>query len=658
MKVSYTWLQEYFKEKLPPAQELAQLFTMYAFEVESVEKKDSDHIFDVKILPNRAHDCLSHRGIAREIGTLLSLKLLAEQKEHSHTSYKSSSCVIETEKKELSNRQSAAIIRGVSVKKSPAWLAHRLEALGQKSINNIVDATNYVMFSIGQPIHAFDLAHIHQKDGIYRLVIRDSKEGEVLEVLGGQECTLPQGVILISDENVGRDAILDISGILGSTRTEVTEKTTDLLILSANFNPVKIRTAAKKLGLRTEASVRFENGITTELTMEGLQDVCRLIVDIAGGNIEAIVDIQNTPYEERTITLAFSDIEALLGFSIERKQITSILRKIGCTVHEDGENCKVTVPAGRLDMAIKEDVIEEIGRVYGFFNVPPREPKMHTQKVVQSPQTICVESVARALVDDGFDEVYTYTFRDKGYVELQNPIARDKNFFRQTLITGIQESLVLNTHNALLLGLYDAVKIFEIGTVCSGEGEYTALCIGIVPVKKVKNTDEFIDSMCVEAIEAVGRALGITIENKKHNNGVWEINLSECFKRAPATDKIGHVLTSPTDVDQKYTVGEYVKYKKISPYPFMLRDIAIFVPEGVSDSDVSDLITKEGGELLVSQTLFNIFNKTTPDGVSKTSYAYKLVFQSQERTLSNDEITIIMQKVTNAMNSKDGWQVR
>ncbi|MFO0718412.1 MAG: phenylalanine--tRNA ligase subunit beta [Candidatus Paceibacterota bacterium] len=654
MKVSYNWLQKYFNKKLPEPSDLSDLLTMNSFEVESVEKYEGgdsvDFVFDIKILPNRAHDCLSHRGVAKEISALLGYPLkIEETKDDLSTSFVSGAIGINILDENLCRRYSAIVMKDISVGPSPQWLIDFLHAIGQKSINNIVDSANYVMFSLGQPLHVFDLDKLVEKNGVYRILVRNSKDKEKMLALDGKTYGLPTNTLVITDENCKDNKILGIAGIKGGAHAEISSGTKNILIESANFDPIKIRATAKALGLRTDASVRFENDIAPDFTVMALQDVSALISELAGGNVTALVDNHHIKDVSRTLDLHFSDIENVLGFSIEPEKIANILISIGCVVEKKENLFSVALPFERLDLVIKEDLIEEIGRLYGYLNISPIEPKKFKGGVHIEKNIFYVDTVRAVLIDCGFSEVYTYSFRNNGKRELENPLASDKKYLRANLTDGLKESLVLNVHNAPLLGLQDFVKIFEIGHVFSVDGEYLHLGFSIAPVKKIKNADavvkDMLDSVCI----ALEKELGVEISNKIYSSHGIEINLNNIFDtlKDPKHKKI------IPEKSEKQT-----RYKKISPYPFVLRDIAVFVPEDVSAVEVIAVIVENASDLLVQSSLFDVFTKKLEDGTSKTSYAYNLVFQSQEKTLSDDEVNMIMEKVTNELNAKKGWQVR
>ncbi len=668
MKLSYNWLCKYVAlDGYQSPSEVAQLLTGHSFEVESVEAVDQgrDYVFDVSVLPNRAHDCLSHRGIAQEIAALLGTRVSLPQ--HDTTATITNSLLsASVDDATLCPRYSAAVIQGVSVGPSPQWLVELLTAIGQKSINNIVDATNYVMFALGQPLHAFDCAQLIAREGVgsttYSLRIRESVKGESVEALDGKTYTLPVGTLVITDAHCKDNKILGIAGIKGGTAAEITTDTRAVVIESANFDPIAIRTSAKALGLRTDASVRFENGITPHLTYDALQEVCQLICEIAGGEIVGTIDVHEALPARTEITLPFADVEGILGLAISPEKIISLLKALRCDVEECDGGVVVRVPHDRLDLVIPQDLVEEVGRLHGYTQIPPRKPEEAAATEVTEADSAAaafsarVERVRDVLAAAGFSEVYTYTFRDTGARELANPIASDKAYVRANLIDGVIESMALNTYNAPLLQIYDAVRVFEIGTVFDERSEHVSLCCAIAPVKKVKKADEVFQGELATLCARIASTIGASeIPSSAYaiieRNGVYALEI-----------QFEHVCASlPHDVSYTHTLAPQASrktYTRISQYPFMLRDIAIFVPADTDEALVRSVIQSTAGDLLVSLALFDVFTKQSEDGTHKTSYAYKLVFQSSERTLSDVEVGEIMQRVTDALHAHPQWLVR
>jgi len=643
MKVSYNWLQNYFKEKLPTPKELEELLSLHAFEVEEVTQVGGDSMIDVDVLPNRSSDSLSHRGIAKELSVLLNLPFKNDPLKNETKKWNDSKLLeVTVADPKLCRRYSAVVIEGVTVSTSPEWLQKFLETLGQKSINNIVDATNFVMFDIGQPLHAFDMDGLSQKNGKYNITVRVGKNGEKVTTLDGEEHTVGENNLLITDGN--NENPIGIAGVKGGKTAGINEKTKNIIIESANFDPVSVRKTSQALKLWTDASIRFQNEPPQELPYYGIEEVVARIKEVAGGEVEGYVDVYSGKPESHTVSVSVSHVNALLGSSISEKEIEDIFKRFGFNYKKSGEVFSVTVPFERLDLRIPEDLIEEVGRVYGYKNISSQQLSPTEKKSEINKKFYYIEKVRQLLVQEGFSEVYTYSLQNDGEVELQNPLASDKAFLRKNLRDGLSNSLTSNLRNIDLLGL-QSIKIFEIGTVFEKGGEHLALSIGIRNIKglKQKQTEEEIVQKIANTLFNhldVGRLSGTV------HDGIFEIDF----------DTLVEKLLQPKGYDTNHTIyrmNSDIKYKPISPYPFVLRDIAVWVPKGKKESDVLSVIKKEAGDLLVQNTLFDTYEKD-----DKVSYAFRLVFQSGDMTLTDDEINVIMEKVANAINSKEGWEVR
>ncbi len=785
MRISYNWLQEYFDEKLPRAEDLSEVLTMHAFEVESVEKTEGDVVFDIKVLPDRSHDCLSHIGIAREISFLTGLTLKENLKNPKEITAPESNVVrVEVEDEKKCRRISLLVIEDIEVKESPDWLKASLGAMGQRSVNNVVDATNFVMFNMGQPLHAYD-RDLLKEDGVWKIVVRNAKSGENLTALDNKEYILDEEDLLIVDGNTNLP--LGIAGIKGGKACEISSKTKHIILEAANFDSISVRRTAKKLSLRTDASVRFENEITPDLTLRALKEVSDLIFSIAKTDktqVEGLADVYPGRSNLYKAGFSLSELNDILGINISQSEVESILNRRGyewervepragfvetakslvgtkykfgasiikdapkefdcsglvafCAVkvgialprisvdqyvfcdsiidaeikpgdlvfaltedspspyfeskewmsgtkieegvdhvgimvsqnevlhtsryNQDGaiieplddflknresrgfrrvpyidveKRFVITIPHERLDLRIKEDLIEEIGRCYGYQKINP--VAVAAVSIAEpTKEQYCERLVKNFFVERGFSEVLTYSFQEEGQSELENPLASDKKFLRDSLVTGIKSSFANNLRNKDLLGL-SQIKLFEMGSVFTKEGENTSLAFAI---EKTKGGDS-----AEEVTKSLETLLGIKV-NFSEDDGFYETNFSSLIE---GSDKKLELL-SPA-------VGSGARFKTYSQYPFILRDIAVFVPEGGDESEIITTIREGAGELFVNHRLFDVFTKDFPEG-KKTSYAYRLVFQSLNKTLTDDEINLIMDEVTKKINKKDGWQVR
>jgi phenylalanyl-tRNA synthetase beta subunit len=807
MKISHTWLSEYFKKPLPSAEKLADTITFHSFEVEGIEKSENGPVIDIAILPNRSHDCLCYEGMAREIGTILGKRVVPRKLKKAKKG-NTRKLVITVEDEKLCRRYTGQFAEDIVVGPSPEYLKKHLESIGQRSINNVVDIMNFVMFETGQPLHAFDADKLTSTTNSAHIIVRKAKEpasalgygeakGEILQTLDGKDVVLNENILIIADD---QDP-LAIAGIKGGKKAEVTGDTKNIIIESANFAPGNIRKTSRAIGIRTDASARFENEITPEKTKAAIEYVASLLGEYAAGSrfhVGKIIDAYPRAMNPYKVGISVSELNKILGTAFTETKAESILKKFhfaykivfprdeivknatkflgtpyvrgasvsydapkafdcssficylyaeaglslprisadmyvhtpkipeneakegdivfantgegniyfetieflkgtkipegvdhcgiflgngkvihatkdkGVVIEELDGNVKfktivgygrtrgtdenrfvVTIPSERLDIRRKEDLAEEIGRVYGYEKVVSAKPVMDGFVPLINKTVYYSDLIRETLALLGFSEISTYAFSEKGEIEVENPIASDKKFLRNILAGNMENALLLNMRNAPLLGLSE-VKLFEIGKVFSGEREYLSLCLGADICGNIKKKEEIIKNILFGAEEKLGDVLGATMLGKTWNSSIIYFDLENIIQK---------LKDPPTSL--KATQGKHVssieenkRYNKISAYPFMLRDIAVFVPEGIAEEEVFSLIKNEATGLLSRVTLFDVFVKMFEDGTKKTSYAFRLVFQSQEKTLSDEEVNVIMEKITVKLNEKEGWKVR
>ncbi len=639
MKVSKNWLQTYFKETIPDSEKLSDLFTFHSFEVEGVEKTAADAILDVKILPDRAHYALSHKGVAREIAFLTGLQFTVPKfpEISQNKLLPDAGLDIQVQDTDACPRYIGRVVENITVTDSPTWLKERLESVGQRSINSIVDATNFVMLDIGQPLHAFD------KDKVQgNIVVRKAHEGEKITILDGKEITLTSSMLVIAD-NAGP---LAIAGVKGGIRAQVTKETKSIILEAANFHASSVRMTSTKTNIKNDSSKRFENGISPVMAEWGMERVSALISELTqNATFGKIIDRYAKPQAITTIKITPEFISKMLGTTISESEITKILESMNIKVEKSGSELVLTIPAIRLDLVISEDIVEEVGRIYGYDKITPTLPPKIAGAAKINKTFYYSEKIKSLLIDKGFSEVFTYSLSNKGEIEILNPGASDKGFLRPDLISGMTQALEFNTRNADFLEI-DQVKIFEIGKIFTQNKESLSLSIGIQNAKKLKKKEE---QELTEIIELLNKELEIKLEyvfNKSKN--IVEINLDAVIEKL--SDINVWNLPEIKSADNKY--------QKISVFPFAVRDIAVFTPEGTSEQAVRDIIESHAGTILVKNRLFDVFTKQQEDGSKKTSYAFRLVFQSHEKTLTEEEINDIMSKITSTMNAKDGWKVR
>jgi phenylalanyl-tRNA synthetase beta chain len=641
MNVSRAWLQKYFDQPLPDAAGIADALTFHSSEVEGMTEKNGDTMFDVKVLPDRACYALSHRGIAHEVAASLNLPLandpLAEPLPEFPTTEELSVTVCDVQ---ACPRYMAALVRGVTIGPSPEWLKAALEAVGQRSINNVVDATNYVMLDIGQPLHAFDADKLEYKNGSYGLTARRTLEGEKFTSLTGDEYALPEDTLLIVDSHT--DAGLDLGGVKGGKQAQVTETTKDLVIEAANFDGTLIRRTAQALKLFTDASTRFQNRPSAELVAYGMRDVLALITEIAGGEVIGVTDAYPAPEEPRVLSITLERVNAVLGNQHAEAEIASALNRLGLPHVFEGNVLTVQAPPVRRDLTIPEDLAEEVGRILGYDQLPALELPAMTE-APDKRKFHGIERIKDLLLERGYVEVSTPSFAATGEIELANPLQNDRPFLRASLSENLRDALTRAKYAApRVIGPEDSVKLFELGTVFTNAGEHFALALGYEPlvgkVKPVVLEDDL--AALADAFPTAG------IVAPKHDGQIAEISLANAD-----LEGLGEGYEPP-----HIALGPFQSY---SAYPFALRDIAVWTPDGTQESEIALLIQKEAGELLARMDLFDRFEKTDKEtGVTRTSFAFRLVFESPDRTLADTDLDPVMARVTDILNAQDGWEVR
>lgn len=629
MLVSYNWLQEYFKEKLPKAKDLADILNTRAYEVEGIKEIDNDFSIDIDVLPNRAHDSLCHRGIAKEISVNTGLEFFDKDKEVQINLGDKQGIEVVVDNEEYCKRYCALVIENVEVKDSDVAVKNKLKAIEQKSINNIVDFTNIVMYEMGQPLHAFDKDKIKGK-----IIIRNAEDGEKITTLDNKEVTLETSILIIADE----EGPLAIAGVKGGKKAEVTKETKNIILEAANFDASLVRRASLKVNIKTDSSKRFENEINPVLAEKGIKMVAGLILQNGGGEIGSLIDIgekSDIPYK---VNVSLLEINSLLGTDLNEKTVESILKKLDFSYENNNGQFTIVAPLERLDLRIKEDVIEEIGRIYGYENIEGKPIEDNKKENNVDNQYKVLSAIKNILFELGFSEVITSSFREEGEVATIKPVALDKKYLRTNLKDSIEQVVKNNTYSADLLGL-DFIKIFEIGNIFTYGGEDLHLCLA-VSGNKVKNpkASEFIN----QAIGQLNKILDLDIKEINADENILEIVIKDRIINSSNVEGANVLLPK----------SETRKYQSFSLFPFVLRDIAVWVPENISTNELQDLIKDNAGDLLINIKLFDEYKK---DG--KNSYAYRLVFQSFEKTLTDDEVNEVMKKVNQVLEER-GWEVR
>ena len=601
MKFSYNWLKWYIPDA-PSAQELHDVLTYHLTEVEGMENlPDGDVILDVNILPNRAHDLLSHKGLALEISGKLGLNFIEPKLKYDEILSKKeiakTNLQIQSESN-LCRRYSARIIRGIKVGPSPDWVVKHLESIGQRSINNIVDATNLLMYNCGQPAHAFDLRKFPDE----KIIIKNAKDGDELELVGREKIVakLKETDLTVTNTN---GEILALVGVKGGANSGILDDTIDIVLEVGNFDPIAVRKTARRVGALSDAAKRFENDLTPELCFYGMLELTALISEMCpDAVIEEVVDHYPTTQEEKNISFTTSLVNKKLGGNISDSDIENILKNYKYEYNFDGSAFNITVPVFRLDLENPIDMVEEIGRIYGYDKLNPVMQTVNFSQKDNDTYT-AIQNATMSLVNAGYKQVMTYTFTKKGDVSVARA-PKGKEYLRTNLLDGLKESYELNKNNAPLLGVNE-VKIFEIGTVFGTDKE----------------------------------EIHVAYVNKKEAK---EFKLSQFTSPESTFEKSLDLLATLGQTFPKPLSGSAsTLFSMWSQYPFITRDVSVWVSPNVTENDVLENIKNSINELVVvGPTLFDKFAKD-----NKNSYAFRLVFQAKDRTLVDSEVSEIMQKV-------------
>ncbi len=634
---------------------------------------NDDTIVDFEITNNRP-DCYSIIGLARESAAAFGIQMRHHTPEVKGSEAGSifEKLDVEVPAEELCNRYSARMVANVKIGPSPKWMRQRLRANGVRPINNIVDITNYVMLEYGQPMHAFDYRYVSSG----KIVVREAEDGEVLTTLDGVERPLKSGMLVIADE----DRAIGLAGIMGGENSEIMDDTVTVVFESANFNGTSIRQTALALGMRTEASGKFEKNLDPLMTVPAVERACELVELLGCGDVlDGIIDIVNFVPQPKTLTLEPEKINKLLGTNIPESDMVKYLSLLEIPV----EGNQILVPSWRPDLNLMADIAEEVGRSFGYNEIPTTDFKTSTQggytpvmKFESKTGTLC-----RAM---GYSEIITYSFvsptifdmvripsdsKLRNTLKIQNPLGEDTSIMRTTALPSMLDILARNSayHNKTAK-LYELAKIYlpvegqklpqepkilVLGTYGDGanffsvKGELDAIFAGL-NVKKVAYTAEtnnpsYHPGRCAkvtidgEVIGYIGQIHPLVAENYDIDTEIYcaEINTELLFAA---------LLPEPT-------------YVPLPKYPAVTRDISVICDEAITVAEVEDVICAAAGKLLRNIRLFDIYRGTgVPEG--KKSMAFSLELRADDRTLTDTDSEGVTTKVLGALQEKLGIILR
>ena len=693
MDISYNWLKDLVETDLS-SQDLAEKLTGAGLTVEGVHEKSGDFVFDIDLTSNRS-DCLSHLGVSREIATIQGSRFkdqgsgLGENQE----SEIQNSELVEIEDADLCRRFTARIIKNVKVAPSPEWLQKRLEAVGERSINNIADITNYVMLELGQPMHAFDFNKLAGN----RVVVRRARNGETITTLDGVERKLDETMLAICDA----EKPVAVAGVMGGEFSAISNETTDVLIEVAYFKRENIRQTSRKLNLSTEASYRFERGVDIENLVRASNRAAELIGELAGGESGEFIDVYPSkfvPKEIESKDIRFA-VKRLTGLDVESEELLRILSALGFESQITADNSRLfTVPSWRHDVSIEEDLVEEVARIYGYDKIAEELPPSTAAGEYQ-PNEMRKMHLRQTLANAGFNEAISYSFIDtknddkfdlipnfidenaqEKFISLRDSIIEGSTRMRPSLLSGLLDAVRANLNHQRR-----DVKLFELGKVFSAspmendlpnERELFALVVTgsetlqnrAMPIRAY----DFFDAK--GALEIAANALNVpALEFSAANAGHLQkgqsakvkLNGREVGTIGRLNDEIAAaykfkqpVFVAEVDLENLLRAKELdILYQPLPNFPSIVRDVSLLAKRSIGFADIKNAIEAEDFELLRKVEFVDIYEgKGMTDDERSTTIRFE--YRSDERTLLEEEIEKIHTQILQNLEAKLGAKQR
>jgi phenylalanyl-tRNA synthetase beta chain len=698
MKIQLDWLKTYIDHGLS-VQKLSDLLTMGGLEIEGLESVDlgggkTTEVVELNVTPNRGY-CLSHIGVAREVGAMIhkACKLPSPDKKLAKAMGSvpvKKRITVVNEEPDLCPRYTAMVIENVKPGPSPKWLQDRLKAIGLRPINNIVDITNFVMMEYGQPLHAFDRALLTGE----KIVIRRARKGEPFAALDGTELKLGTDALVIADA----EKPVALAGIMGGTNSQVDESTQTVVLESAAFDPVAVRKASKKYGLRSDSSYRFERGVDIEAVATASSRAALLIQELAGGDIcKDRIDIYFRSRKSTRFDFRISRTNQVLGTQLGAKKIMKYLKGLGITVVKEkkaGECYQVEPPPSRPTLTREIDLIEEVARLDGYEGVEISHPMASVSPVRFSKIQTAVRQSKEVLRNLGYSEAINYSFIEKGFaeyftdkfggstsmVQLDNPISSDMDTMRPSLLPGLIKSASYN-----LLRRQKSVQLFEQGHIFfekKGKGSHEIACLAALATGPYlnsvwKDNSKSFDFYDVKgALESLANHFQVEVEYRSCNRTFLDSGESR-----PSADvfigercvaylgRLNPMLSDRWAVNLETfvfelnmealaaAIPEWPRFQPIPKYPETYRDISILVDQAVQAQTISDLIRQTSGPLIRRVELYDQYQgKRLPPG--KKSLTFALSFQSSEKTLTDEEVNPIFEKIVGSLSEQLGAALR
>lgn len=667
-----------------------------------------DVTFELKVTPNRA-DCLSHFGLSREIACLLGRELKRKAPMFAQGAQSTTDRIqLEVRDTAACPRYAGRFIAGVKIGESPAWLKSRLEAVGMKSINNVVDVTNYVMMELGQPLHAFDANEIKGR----KITVRKSEKGEAFKTLDGTELKLTGDELMIADQ----ERAVAMAGVIGGLNSGVTDATADIFLESAYFEPATVRRSSRRFGINTDSCYRFVRGVDPEGTRQALDRATELLLEVAGGEAGADChDVYPEPVVKSPVTISTPVISDRLGYACDAKVFEDWMRRLGCEVKALGaDNFEVLPPTFRFDLELPMDLVEEYARLNGYDHIPESFPALKREPLVHDPVWTAVGRMVAKLRAQGFSQASNYAFvGEKGEkaflqndsllsragfglplrpVRLRNPLSEDWNVMRRTLSYGLYKNVIHNFHQGQESGM-----LFEVGP-CFGEekpGDYREeyRVAGILwgePeslwTESKKGAGLFRLKAALESVYAGFWLQGFEILQPRDRGEIpqflhrgqagWVMHQSKGDAKSGETTSfdgfLGAIHPQLLDEDKiRVPVAVFElslrpfanakaplqSYRAFSRQPSVTRDLSLVMPKSLSAGEVMGAMKEAGGELLKGVSVFDVFEGGSLEA-SQKSISFRLRFQDKAATLQDEVVAGRMTQILDSVKQKWGLTTR
>ena len=644
-----------------------------------------DTVYEFELTANRA-DCFSMVGLSREFGIMTNQKALFPVimvNENGESIEGKASVAIEAH--DLCTRFTSRLVTNVTIEPSPLWMQNRLRNSGIRPINNVVDVTNYVMLELGQPMHAYDYDCVAD----HTLIARRAKAGETLTTLDGNERELNESMLIIADTK----GPIGVAGVMGGLTSEVTDKTTNVLFEAAVFNGPSIRRTSKALGMRSEASGRFERGVNHKYTAYAIDRAAQLLQQICPSCKVSVgvIDVYPEPVEQRTVTFTAEEINDYLGTSIEKDRMVDILTKLEFGITESGDTIEALVPTWRDDVTVMPDIAEEVARIVSYDNIAPTIPVAILSSGGMTPKKALTKEVTHYLAHAGLSQIITFSFMHKDgltnmmlpegdsrytAIPILNPISEEFPYMRTTLVPAVIEAAKRNiAQQNKDLWLFETANVYEPKALPLTEVPHERpMACGIMMGKvteaewnQAQRDTDFYDVKGV--VDGLLAKLGLTqydiqpsSESYYHPgvsahytvNGVTIANYGELHPQVVKNfDLSGKVYMFEIDLEAVLSIiVPPFRYQSFSKFPGTSRDLAIVAPVSVTSGDIVALIKEHGGEYLESVSIFDVYEGEHIEAGYR-SLAYNLQFRSMEGTLNDEDIDGAIQAIIDALATKN-----